>query len=176
MPPVGRGRTGVLVLVQRQLLLRSVQEKLSLSGIKESRAGGSRIEHVPTHSDSGVDAVLSDLQSGQFPVLRRRDMNDDELDLDGDGIADVVVPGLTARALPTTEMSSTAPYVAVAEAQMPPESSPYSPMGQIDHMGYALRSQTARTGWRRRVIRVAAVICLVLFVGFIASGLFASVR
>ena len=89
MPPVGRGRTGVLVLVQRQLLLRSVQEKLSLSGIKESRAGGSRIEHVPTHSDSGVDAVLSDLQSGQFPVLRRRDMNDDELDLDGDGIAEV---------------------------------------------------------------------------------------
>ena len=69
-------------------------------------------------------------------------MNDDELDLDGDGVADVMVPGLGARPLPTNEMSSTSPYEAVAEAQMPPESNPYSPMGQIDHMGYALRSQT----------------------------------
>lgn len=102
-------------------------------------------------------------------------MNDDELDLDGDGIADVMVPGLGARPLPTTEMSSTAPYVAVAEAQMPPESNPYSPMGQIDHLGYALRSQTARTGWRRRVIIGAAVFMLAVLVAAVVASLIASV-
>ena len=77
-------------------------------------------------------------------------MKDDELDLDGDGVADVIVPGLGARVESTSELTSTSPYEAVAQAEMPPESNQYSPMGQVEHMGYALRSQTARTGWRRQ--------------------------
>jgi hypothetical protein len=100
-------------------------------------------------------------------------MNDDELDVDGDGLADVVVPGLTARPQPTGELLSTSPYEAVAQAEMPPESSPYSPMGQIEHMGYALRSQTARTGWRRRVIVGTAAFMLAVLVAAIVASLVA---
>jgi hypothetical protein len=103
-------------------------------------------------------------------------VNDDELDLDGDGIADVIVPGLGARVEPTSELLSTSPYEAVAQAEMPPESSPYSPMGQIDHLGYALRSQTARAGWRRRVIVGTAIFMIAVLGVAIVASLVASVR
>ena len=97
-------------------------------------------------------------------------MKDDELDLDGDGVADVMVPGLGARVEPTAELLSTSPYEAVAQAEMPPDTNPYSPMGQVDHMGYALRSQTARTGWRRRVIVGAAVWMIAVLVAAVVAS------
>ncbi len=102
-------------------------------------------------------------------------MNDDELDLDGDGVADVVVPGLAAAVPATVESSTTAPYAAIVAADMPPESSPYSPMGQIEHMGYALRSETARTGWRHQVIRSFAIAFLVFLVAAVVANVVANV-
>jgi len=103
-------------------------------------------------------------------------MNDDELDLDGDGVADVVVPGLPSIVSFTAEAGPSSRLEAVVTAEMPPSSNQYSPMGQIEHLGYALRSQTARTGWRRRVIRVGATVWLALIAGGLIFAVMASLR
>ena len=75
------------------------------------------------------------------------------LDIDGDGVADVFVPGLSAHIEPdTVDLTDSQRWDAVVSADMPPATHPSSPMGQIEHGGYALRSKTARKGWRRPLI------------------------
>lgn len=95
------------------------------------------------------------------------------LDVDGDGEADVVVPGLTGGR--TIEMhpgrGDTEAFEVMVGYEAPPTSSPCSPMGQIEHMGYALRSETARTGWRRTIIHVSAWALLATFVAAIIASL-----
>jgi hypothetical protein len=88
------------------------------------------------------------------------------LDTDDDGQPDVLVPGLGDPHLDHVYggRGHTEAYEAEVDADLPPTSSPYSPMGQIEHMGYALRSRTARTGWRWVVIRVTAWLILGGFV------------
>ena len=83
--------------------------------------------------------------------------DDAELDVDGDGQPDVRVPGLggDGRGELHAGRDDTEAIEAIVDARMPPETSPYSPMGQVEHFGYALSNQTARTGWRGVVIRVA---------------------
>ncbi|HNJ97572.1 MAG TPA: hypothetical protein PLV13_05570, partial [Ilumatobacteraceae bacterium] len=80
--------------------------------------------------------------------------DDEEIDVDGDGRPDVRVPGLGGA--PIGELHAgrgdTEIYEAMVDSDPPPVSSPYSPMGRIDQMGYAMRSRTARTGWRRVII------------------------
>lgn len=88
-------------------------------------------------------------------------MEDDELDLDGDGEADVRIPGLPPMLRPDSEVSEQSDVRARVSAQMPPGSSNLSPMGQIEHLGYALHSDTARVGWRRTVVRGWAWLYLV---------------
>lgn len=104
-------------------------------------------------------------------------MADDELDLDGDGVPDVRVPGLPGRVGPDDVVGEVGVDATAAQvsAVLPPSSSHYSPMGQIEHFGYALRSETARQGWRGRVVRtyakfyVAAVV-LALVVAIVAAA------
>lgn len=98
-------------------------------------------------------------------------MADDELDLDGDGVPDVRVPGLPGRMEPDVvgEVAVDATAARV-DAALPPSTSHYSPMGQIEHLGYALRSDTARRGWRRRVIRGGGMVYVVLLIGAIVAG------
>ena len=100
---------------------------------------------------------------------------DDELDLDGDGVADVRVPGLPGALAPAAgsdELQDTSPEEAIAAADLPPTTHPDSPMGQVEHMGYALRSETAQRGWRRKgvigtlVVWLVGVVALVLFAAF----------
>ena len=60
-------------------------------------------------------------------------------------------------------------------AEMPPESHPYSPMGQIEHFGFALHSETARSGWRRRVIVTVGVLWVVVVVGTLILSVMSAV-
>lgn len=95
-----------------------------------------------------------------------------ELDVDGDGVPDVLVPGLPSSTAPTAvdrdDMSS---YLNLAEENLPPTSSPYSPMGRIEHQGYALRNVMSRPSWRRTVIRVGFWVFFGVIVAMIVVGL-----
>ena len=100
-----------------------------------------------------------------------------EIDLDGDCLPDVVVPGLgddggedePPELHPgrgdTEEFESTIVYDA------PPTTNVLTPMGQIEQLGYALRSRTGRTGWRRTVIVVFAWTTLAIAAGGLVVAL-----
>jgi len=97
-----------------------------------------------------------------------------EIDLDGDGRPDVLVPGLGETPRPELHpgRADVEAYEAMADYDPPPSSSNLSPMGQIEHMGYALHSQTARTGWRHKVIQVVAWGLLAVLAASLIAGLF----
>jgi hypothetical protein len=95
-----------------------------------------------------------------------------ELDVDGDGVPDVRVPGLHASPAPTTfDVDDTSSYVNLSEANLPPTSSAYSPMGRIEHQGYALQNVMSRPSWRRTVIKVGFWVFLGAIVATIVAGL-----
>ena len=76
------------------------------------------------------------------------------LDLDGDGVPDVLVPGLHDSPTPTSfDRRDTSSYVSLDEANLPPATSALSPMGRIEHQGYALRNVMSRPSWRRATIK-----------------------
>lgn len=88
-----------------------------------------------------------------------------ELDVDGDGVPDVLVPGLPSSPAPTSfDRGDTAAYEALEAANLPPTSSALSPMGRIEHQGYALRNVMSRPSWRRTVIKAGFWVFLGLLV------------
>lgn len=129
--------------------------------------------HARAHSGANT-AALCPLRVAALGGGHDGGVNGDELDVNGDGVADVVVPGLPSTVAYAAEAGPVARLDAVVTAQMPPSSNAYSPMGQIDHLGYALRSQTARTGWRRPVVRVGATLWLAAMVGTLVIALVAA--
>ncbi len=95
-----------------------------------------------------------------------------ELDVDGDGVPDVRVPGLVSSPAPTAfDREDTSSYLNLAEENLPPASSPYSPMGRIEHQGYALRNVMSRPSWRRTVIKVGFWVFFGLVAMLIIAGL-----
>ncbi|MGB8860605.1 MAG: hypothetical protein WCC60_15195 [Ilumatobacteraceae bacterium] len=91
-----------------------------------------------------------------------------ELDVDGDGVPDVVVPGLRDSPKPTSfDRGNTDDYEALAESNLPPTSNPMSPMGRIEQQGYALRNVMSRPSWRRTTVKVAAWISLGLVLAIV---------
>lgn len=100
-------------------------------------------------------------------------MADDELDLDGDGVPDVRVPGLPGRIAADRTSEGGEPISSVGaqvDAVMPPTTSHLSPMGHIEHFGHALQSETARRGWRGRVIRSSVLVFMALMAGLLIVG------
>ncbi len=97
-----------------------------------------------------------------------------ELDLDGDGIPDVMVPGIVAATPPIVlhpGRGTAEVFEAILDYDRPPITTVLTPMGQIDNLGYALRSRTARTGWRRTFIVVVAWLIIATLVLGLVAGL-----
>ena len=95
-----------------------------------------------------------------------------ELDVDGDGSPDVFVPGLLSSPQPTAfDREDTSSYLNLAEENLPPTSSPYSPMGRIEHQGYALRNVMSRPSWQRSVVKAGFWVFVGLIALLIVAGL-----
>lgn len=95
-----------------------------------------------------------------------------ELDVNGDGVPDVLVPGLPSSPLPTSfDREDTSSYLNLAESNLPPTSSQYSPMGRIEHQGYALRNVMSRPSWQRTVVKAGGWLFFGLIALLIVAGL-----
>lgn len=95
-----------------------------------------------------------------------------ELDVDGDGVPDVLVPGLPPVLRPTAfDREDTSSYLNLAEENLPPTSSQYSPMGRIEHQGYALRNVMSRPSPQRTAVKAVGWVFLAAIGLLIVAGL-----